>query len=100
MVLKMQESTLAKLTKMKSDVEDLRCRINDLPTRDFLHQHLSIVYWELDRLERVQQSRELSVISRSNGGHIREDLDSFGSHLPGGDYTEHSEYYYDTDRNR
>ena len=95
--------TLAELTKMKSDVEDLRCRINDLPTRDYLHQHLSEVYWELDRLERVQQSRELSIISQRNGGHIRTDLDSFGSHLPGGEYREtyeHNDYYWDLDRNR
>lgn len=88
------------LSQMKSDVESLRQRINDLPTRDYLHQHLSIVYWELDRLERVQQSRELSIISQCNGGHIRKDLDTIGSDLPGGDDIEHSKYYWDTDRNR
>jgi hypothetical protein len=88
------------LLKMKSDVEDLRCRVNDLPTRDYLQQHLSIIYWELDRLERVQRSSELSIISQCNGGHIRKDLDTIGSNLPGKDDYEHNEYYWDIDRNR
>ena len=86
--------------QLMADIESIRCRVNDLPTRDYLQQHLSQVYWELHRLDRVQQSRELSVISQCNGGHIRKDLDSIGSDLPGGDDYEHSEYYWDTDRNR
>jgi len=40
---------------------------------------LSEVYWELHRLDRVQQSRELSVISQRNGGHIGQGTDTINA---------------------
>lgn len=64
----MMNSDLIK--ELKNDVESIRKKIHDLPTRDYLQTKLSAVYWELDRLERVSQSRELSVLAADNGGHI------------------------------
>ena len=66
--------------QLMADIESIRCRINDLPTRDYLQQHLSQVYWELHRLDRVQQSPELSVISQRNGGHIERDTNTLSAH--------------------
>ena len=66
--------------QLMADIESIRCRVNDLPTRDYLQRHLSEVYWELHRLDRVQQSPELSVISQRNGGHIEQDTNTLNAH--------------------
>ena len=66
--------------QLMADIESIRCRVNDLPTRDYLQRHLSEVYWELHRLDRVQQSPELSVISQRTGGHIEQDTNTLNAH--------------------
>ena len=58
------------IRQLQSDVESIRTRINNLPTRDYLYRHLSTVYWELDRLAKLSESRELSLLATNNGGHI------------------------------
>jgi len=68
------------IQQLMADIESLRCRVNDLPTREYLQQHLSQVYWELHRLDRVQQSPELSVILQRNGGHIERDTNTLSAH--------------------
>lgn len=44
---------------LMADIESIRCRVNDLETRDYLQQHLSIVYWELHRLHRKKEGLPL-----------------------------------------
>lgn len=71
---------VTEIRQLQSDIESIRTRINDLPTRDYLYRHLSTVYWELDRLAKLSESSELSLLATNNGGHISDRDNTHNSH--------------------
>ena len=82
---------------------------------NYLQSHLNTVICELERQQTLLESDELKFIQENNGGHIRRDLDALGENIDFGevdlttpiagttfsvpDTVEHSDYYWQTDRN-
>ena len=58
------------LKQLKNDVNTISIRVKNLPTADYIQAKLRDVTYELDRLERLSKSRELSLLAKHNGGHI------------------------------
>ena len=50
---------MSELEQLMADLESIRCRVNDLETKNYLQQHLAIVYWELHRLNRKKEGLPL-----------------------------------------
>ena len=50
---------MSELEQLMADLESIRCRVNDLESKNYLQQHLAIVYWELHRLHRKKEGLPL-----------------------------------------
>ena len=50
---------MTELEQLMADLESIRCRVNELETKNYLQQHLAIVYWELHRLHRKKEGLPL-----------------------------------------
>ena len=65
---------MTELEQLMADLESIRCRVNELETRNYLQRHLAIVYWELHRLHRkkeglpLYESSPVSVVDAIESG--------------------------------